>query len=381
MSGSLAVKRILHIVSAMDRGGAETLLMNVYRNLDKTKFQFDFVSHRSDKGDYDDEIVEMGGRIYKIQSLGQTGPIAYVRKLTHIMKKQRYVAVHSHTDYQSGFPAMAAKIAGIEHRICHSHSTGWLKGKSLKETVLLEILKTVIRFSATSFCSCSNDAAAFLFGRSIIKNGKANILKNGIDVNQFSNNKSTCRKEVLKELNLPENAIIIGHVGRFSESKNQSYLLKIMKRLIEEDPRYVALLVGDGPMKKQITEEAENLGVSNHIKFLGVRSDIPILMSAFDVFLFPSLFEGFGIVTIEAQCAGTACILSDAVPKETDMDLGLVSYINLDDTIEIWCQKVKEALIVKRPEQQVIHKRIEDQGYSIGENIEEWLSLYGLKAT
>ncbi|MBT2758417.1 glycosyltransferase family 1 protein [Mesobacillus foraminis] len=365
----------------MDRGGAETLIMNVYRNLDKTRFQFDFVTHCSDNGDYEHEIEDMGGKIYKISSLGQLGPIAYVSKLIKIMKNQQYIAVHSHTDYQSGFPALAAKIAGIEHRICHSHSTNWLKGERLKDTVILKTLKTVIKFSATKYCSCSKEAADFLFGRSFIKNERVSILKNGIDVNQFSTNKSTCRKEVLKELNLPENAIIIGHVGRFSESKNQGFLLKIMKRLIEEEPRYVALLVGDGPMKQQIAREAEDLGITNQIRFLGVRDDIPTLMSAFDVFLFPSLFEGFGIVTIEAQCAGTACILSDAVPKETDMDLGLVSYINLDGTIEIWCQKVKEALKVKGPEKEVIHKRIEDKGYSIGQNIEEWLSLYGLNAT
>ena len=124
------------------------------------------------------------------------------------------------------------------------------------------------------------------------------------------------RKSVLKELHLPEDAKIIGHVGRFSESKNHMFILNVLKKLVEEDPSFVALLVGDGPLKKMIEKEAEKLGLLDHIRFLGVRTDIPRLMNAFDVFLFPSLFEGFGIVMLEAQSSGTPCIASDFCTKK-----------------------------------------------------------------
>src|SRR5665647_859079 len=139
--------RILHVVSAMNRGGAETLLMNVYRNIDRCKIQFDFVSHRMEKCDYDDEITSLGGRIFRIPSLGQTGPLTYIIKLKKIMTQTNYIAVHSHTDYQSGFAAIAAKMAGIKKRICHSHSNNWARGDGLKARITLKAMQSLIRYT------------------------------------------------------------------------------------------------------------------------------------------------------------------------------------------------------------------------------------------
>ncbi|WP_066067749.1 glycosyltransferase family 1 protein [Neobacillus soli] len=364
-------KRILHIVSSMERGGAETLIMNVYRNLDRSKIQFDFITHSIQKGDYEDEISELGGKIFKIASLGQLGPFLYLKELMKIMKSNVFVAVHSHTDYQSGFPALAAKLCGIKKRICHSHSTNWQKGYSQKEKITLTILRSIIRVGATDYCSCSEEAAQFLFG-----NRKVNILKNGIDLNQFVRNKTSDRKSVMEELKLPESVKIIGHVGRFSESKNHIFLLKVLKKLVDQDNRYVALLIGDGPLRTQIEKEAEMLGILNQIRFLGVRADISRLMNAFDVFLFPSKFEGFGIVTIEAQCSGTPCVISDTVPKTTDMGLGLASFVSLNACFEDWCTNIKEALSMERPASNMILKEISKRGYNIQSNVNDWIELY-----
>jgi glycosyltransferase EpsF len=371
-------KRILHIVSAMDRGGAETLIMNVYRNIDRSQIQFDFVVHRSEKGDYDNEILKMGGRIYKISSLGQLGPILYIRELVRIMRLTRYQAVHSHTDYQSGFPAFAAKLAGIQHRICHSHSSNWQKGKGLKERIFLKMLQMIIKASATNYCSCSEEAANFIFGKQILGKRNVKIIKNGIDVSTFTNIDRNCREKILQELHIPEEVITIGHVGTFSESKNQNFILKVLKKLLEKEPRFVALLVGDGPLKQKIEDEAKRLGIHNNIRFLGVRSDIPSIMRAFDVFLFPSVFEGFGIVALEAQCAGTPCVLSDAIPTSVDMGLGLVSFINLNQSIDDWCEEINKGLIINRPENQKIFNQVLSKGYDIKDNIKDWLSLYGV---
>ena len=167
----------------MGRGGAETLIMNIYRNIDRTKIQFDFITHSQETGDYDDEIKSMGGKIYSIPSLGTIGPINYIKRLVNMMSTNNYIAIHAHTDYQSGFPALAAKICGIKNRICHSHSNNWLKNKGLKEIVILKTLQVMIKFSATKFCSCSEEAAEFLFGKQIIN--KVQILKNGIDINEY----------------------------------------------------------------------------------------------------------------------------------------------------------------------------------------------------
>jgi glycosyltransferase EpsF len=371
-------KRILHIVSSMERGGAETLIMNIYRNLDRSKIQFDFISHSTKKGDYEEEIMKLGGRIFKIPSLGQLGPFSYIKELVKIMSANSFIAVHSHTDFQGGFPALAAKICGIKKRICHSHSTNWHKGNRYLEKVMLKILQSIIKFSATDYCSCSKEAAEFLFGENMLNDGKVSILKNGIDVTQFSSLKTNLKKSVFDELGLPGNARVLGHVGRFSNSKNHIFILKILKKLVEEDNCFVALLIGEGPLKESIEKEAQRLGILKNIRLLGVREDIPRLMKAFDVFLFPSQFEGFGIVALEAQCAGTPCVISNTVPKTTDMGLGLTSYVSLDKGLDIWCSEVKEALNKERPDNRLINEEISKRGYNIQNNVNDWIDLYGV---
>lgn len=372
---SKPVKKVLHIVSAMDRGGAETLLMNVYRNLDRAKHQFDFVTHSLGNGAFDEEILKMGGRIYNIPSLGKIGPMSYVKNLAEIMSSNTYIAVHSHTDYQSGFPVLAAKIAGIPLRICHSHSNNWPMNDSFKEKILLKGLQSLIKFSATQYCSCSKEAGAFLFGQKAVDNNQVTILKNGIDLSQYLD-ETTTRMSVITELNLNQDVKIIGHVGKFSRSKNQTFILKVLKQLINKDKRYVALLVGDGPLKEKIEQEAENMGLSKYVRFLGVRSDIPRLMKAFDVFLFPSIFEGFGIVTVEAQISGTPCIMSDSVPVSTDMGLGMVRYLSLEENPKKWGEEVGKAINMQKPEKDTLVKALSEKGFSIQQNIEEWMKLY-----
>lgn len=369
------VDRVLHIVSTMDRGGAETLIMNVYRNLDRSKLQFDFVTHRKDKGDFDDEIRKLGGKVYHITSLGGVGPISYVRMLAKIMEANSYIAVHSHTDYQSGFPALAAKLAGIPHRICHSHSTNWPLNNSFKGKLLLKGLQKIIKFSATHYCSCSQEAGAFLFGEKAVENGQVTILKNGIDLSEYLDETIT-KISVIRELGLNEDAKIIGHVGKFSKSKNQMFILKILKDLIRKDKRYIALLIGDGPLKENIEREAESIGISKNIRFLGVRSDIPRLMNAFDVFLFPSIFEGFGIVAIEAQISGTPCIMSDSVPKSTDMGLGLAKFLSLDENSNKWVDEIESVIGMQKPGKDILVRALSEKGFSIQQNIEEWMKLY-----
>lgn len=369
-------KRVLHIVSAMNRGGAETLLMNVYRNINRDQIQFDFVSHTTVKEDYEEEIHKLGGRIFKISSLGQQGAISYVKELRRLMSFYPFAAVHIHTDFQGGFPALAAKKSGIKKRICHSHSNNWPKGSSLSAKILLIALQALIRFSATNYSSCSLEAGQFLFGRKMMVKQKVKILKNGIDIESFKNTDSQFRQKLISEFHLPNQAKILGHVGRFSDSKNQQFILKVLKKLVEEDASFVALMVGDGPLRKEVEKETNRLGIRNQVYFLGVREDVSNLMKGFDVFLFPSKFEGFGIVALEAQCAGIPCVISDTVPRSTDMGLELASYIPLEE-LDSWCSQVKKSLLISRPEPEIIAEQISKSGYSIQTTIGDWLQLYG----
>ncbi|VEF49072.1 group 1 glycosyl transferase [Bacillus freudenreichii] len=374
--GSVPI-RILHVVSSMGRGGAETLIMNIYRNIDRKRVQFDFVTHGNEAGGFDAEIKSMGGKIYKIPSLGTSGPYRYVKNLMGVMAGEGYAAVHIHTDYQGGLPALAAKLSGIKRRICHSHCNNWPQNGPLKN-ILLSSLRLMIRLFATHLCSCSYEAAEFLFGKKALQNNRVSILKNGINLDEFLNDCQEERAEVLKELRLDEGVKIIGHVGRFSESKNQLFILKVLKELLKSESKFVAVFIGDGPVRERVEREAVQLGLSEYVRFMGIRDDIPRFMKAFDVFLFPSLFEGFGIVMLEAQSSGVPCVASTAVPKSTDMGLGLVNYLNLKHNFEKWIQTIQVAVSKKKPSKAQIEQNITARGFNIRNNTGDWLLLYGL---
>nr|WP_286675244.1 glycosyltransferase [Bacillus mycoides] len=149
--------------------------------------------------------------------------------------------------------------------------------------------------------------------------------------------------------------------------------------ILKRDVNFIAVLVGDGPLKSSIELKAKELGINNNIRFLGVRKDIPRLLKAFDVFLFPSLFEGFGIVTLEAQCSGTPCIVADTIPRNTDMGLGIISFISLDEKLEVWSGEINKALLKEKPERSKIINNISKLGFDINSNIPDWLSLYGIE--
>lgn len=371
-------QRILHVVSAMNRGGAETLLMNVYRNIDRDKLQFDFVSHRLEICDYDEEILSLGGRIFRIQSLGQQGPFRYMNELKKIMSQTNYIAVHSHTDYQSGFAVLSAKRAGIGKRICHSHSNNWGRGDGLRARFILNAMRMVIRYAATNYCACSLEAAEFLFGPSQANSRKMHLMKNGIEIKSFINIDPDARVSVRRELNIPLDSSIIGHIGTFSPSKNHRFLLELLERMTEEGKDVTLILAGDGPLRSEIEAEAMRRDLFHRIRFLGVRRDVARLMKAFDVFVFPSLFEGFGIVVLEAQCAGTPCVIADTVPKLTDMGVHLVSYISLEESMEIWSHQICKVLEAEKPDQQTILDTVANRGFDIKDNIHDWLQMYGV---
>lgn len=368
-------KRILHVVSAMKRGGTETLLMNVYRQIDRSKVQFDFVSHNKEKCDYDDEIESLGGKVYKISSLGQQGPIAYVQSVKRILSQHPYIAVHSHTDFQSGFAALAAKQFGIKKIVCHAHTNRWGKEGILANKFILPSLRALIKYSSTDLCACSIEAAHFLFGKKSMNN--VTVLNNGIDVDQFTHIEDEDSFNLRQELKLSRDVKILGHVGNLSEVKNHRFILKLLKILRDNGINIVAIFAGDGPLRKQLEEQARFLGVYSFVHFLGVRGDIAKLMKAFDCFVFPSLYEGFGIAALEAQCAGTPCVVSNRVSKTTDMGLGLIKYMSLDDP-ESWVREIKEALVTERPNPQDIENHFINSGFHIRESITKWMALYGI---
>ncbi|NLJ32201.1 MAG: glycosyltransferase family 1 protein [Clostridiales bacterium] len=321
--------RVLQVVGRMDCGGLETLIMRLYRGMDRNKVQFDFLEYGEGRAYYDDEIEQMGGKIHRVVSKKQT-PVRSILETAKIMKQ--YPIIHAHiSSANEYFNIFLAELCGVKVRIAHSHSTSGLNNH----------LNTICRFflsgTPTDYFACSSAAAKWLFPGKIIKNREYAVFQNAIDILNFTYN-PTVRKEVRNKLGL-SHEFAVGNVGRFCRVKNHGFLIDIFEKIHRIQPNSVLLLVGDGPLKKDIEEKVNRLGLSENVRFLGLRSDVPDLMQAMDAFVFPSLFEGLPIALVEAQTAGLRCFVSDAVPREVKIT-DSVQFIPLGNPAGDWAEKI-----------------------------------------
>ncbi|RIX52636.1 glycosyltransferase family 1 protein [Paenibacillus nanensis] len=314
--------RILHAAVNMNRGGAETLLMNLYRNVDRSLVQFDFLT--SKEGVFDDEIRRLGGRVHRIPYIDQAGHRGYRRALRDFFRSRRdeYDIVHAHMDRMSGFVLRAAQLAGVPVRIAHSHNTR--SEGSLAARLYKRYAGLYIGISATHRFACSSAAAKWLFP---MKKNEAVLLKNGIDPEKFAYSQAV-RASVREELGLSESTYAIGHVGRFNAQKNHAQLLEIFGGVQRRIPNSVLLMAGDGPLRQEMERKASELGITEQVRFLGVREDVERLLQAFDAFVFPSHHEGLPVTLVEAQASGLPCYISDAISREADLGLGLVHFLS-----------------------------------------------------
>lgn len=299
--------RILHVVNDMHRAGLETMLMNYYRNIDRTEIQFDFLTHRPNKSDYDDEIISMGGKVYYAPRLYPQNYVKYFKWMKKFFEDHpEYKIIHSHIDAMSYLPLKAAKKAGIPIRIAHSHNTSI--DRDFKY-ILKQYFRSKIISVANYYCTCGKEAGEFLF-----PGEKSTFIPNAIEVDRFVFN-SDIREKKKEELGL-SNEFIVGHIGRLSYQKNHKFLIEIFSELLKQEPKTLLLLVGIGEKEEEIRNQVYQLGIDSNVRFLGNRNDVDELYQVMDVFVMPSFFEGIPVVGIEAQFAGLPCIFSDKVPKE-----------------------------------------------------------------
>lgn len=323
--------KVLHVVTKMDRGGLETMLMNYYRNIDRDKVQFDFLTHRGERGTYDDEIETLGGMIYRLPRLVPWNK-SYLAALNRFFDEHpEYKIVHVHQDCLSSVILKVAKNHNVPVRIAHSHSSS--QDKNFKYLIKLWYRRSIPCY-ATDLFACGTAAGDWMFGGAAYR-----ILNNGICTTDYV---PDTEKRILKrsELGL-DNELVIGHVGRFSQPKNHPFLLKIFVALLKKEPNAVLLLVGGGKDMSKIQAKTQKLGIADHVRFLGIRSDVADLMQAMDVFAFPSLYEGLGIVLIEAQASGLPCIVSDKIPIEAYLT-DLVFPQKLSSSPEEWADAILE---------------------------------------
>ena len=317
--------------------------MHVLRHIDRERFRMDFLSHTTQHCDYDDEIRALGSKI--IPCMHPSRPWNYARNFGRIMREHGpYDVVHSHVHHYSGYILRLAHQAGVPIRIAHSHNdTSWCQAQAgLWRRMYLRLMKQWIARYATVGLAASRRAAVALFGPNWNTDPRWRILLYGIDLTPFQNCVDPIA--VRAELDIPPDAFVIGHVGRFFEQKNHVFLVDIAAEVARREPKMFLLLVGGGSLWSAIEQKVNQAGLADRVVFAGVRPDVPRLMvGAMDVFLFPSLSEGLGIVLIEAQSAGLPCIVSDAVPKEADVVKPLIRRISLSQPASAWAEAILAA--------------------------------------
>lgn len=356
--------RVLHVVTHMNRGGLETMLMNYYRHIDRSRVQFDFLAHRQERADYDDEIESMGGYIYRLPRLVPWSR-SYKKALDRFFETHPgYKIIHVHQDCLSAVILKAAKIRGIPVRIAHSHNAS--QDKDLKYPIKL-FYKQFIPKYATDLFACGQNAGKWMFGGKPFR-----ILNNAVDTAVYVHNPEISRR-VRQELGIEEEAFVVGHVGRFCPQKNHTFLLEIFSQIAVQDSLARLLLVGDGTLRPAIEQKAASLGLTHKIIYTGVRSDVPALLQAMDVFVFPSLYEGLPVTMVEAQAAMLHCHISDTIPAECVIT-DLVYRHSLQSSPAEWATSVLSA---SRSYDRVATKDILLAGFDIKENA-HWLEAFYL---
>ncbi len=316
----------------MNYGGIETLLMNLYRNINRESVQFDFLVTREPKGAYDDEIVSLGGRIYNIAAARKVGLYKFREAVNGFFRSHKeYDCVHCHMNSWSGFFLPIAKKNGVKVRVAHSHIAN--PDYSFGDNLIKGYWKRKIDDNCTHKFACSKDAGRWLFGKS----SNFCIINNSIDTKLFLYNEFVRSKLRIKYG--VDDRFVIGHIGRFNKQKNHTFLLKVFNEIKSRKENSLLFLVGDGELKQEIENEAVQLNISDNIIFAGTSSKIHELLQLMDVFVFPSLYEGLGIVAIEAQAAGLPCIVSNTVPKEAHIT-DLIKTMALDETPKAWGDEI-----------------------------------------
>ena len=325
--------RVLQVYPQMNNAGTEKVIMNLYENIDTSKVQFDFLVEK--EGKLDEAIRKKGGKIFYLFSESKR---KYYKDLILFFQRQpEYTIVHTHTHARMGIVLKAAKKCGIPCRIAHSHNA---RNDLPPYAALIKGLMSIpMEMDANYFFACSENAARWLFPHKIKQCG---ILYNGIQLKNFLFNKDV-RRIVRSNLQIDENEFVMIHVGRFAKQKNHEYLVKILEAYSEKfGGNWKTLLVGEGPLKDEVKRQLDEKGLSEQVIFMNNRTDVNELLSAADMFVFPSLHEGLGIVVVEAQTNGLPCIVSDAVPQEADMNIGLMHTLSLKQAPERWAEFINE---------------------------------------
>ncbi|MGR7813248.1 glycosyltransferase [Lacinutrix undariae] len=377
--------KVTHVVGAMNRGGAEVMLMDIFRNM-SNDFQLHFLVNYKVKsgivaGDFDAEIVKKGGKINHIPAQWDIGPIAYLKAFKTFCNEEGLPdVVHIHMNAKSGIIAMAAKKAGVKTVIVHSHANLKFRGNIISRTAATTELffqKRLMAKYADCFWGCSEEANQSLFLKHLLTKDKSEIINNAIAVEVFQSVNIEKINQLKSKFKLTDNTIVLGNIGRVVRHKNVGFIIEILNELHKKGIDFSFVFAGRDEQPdylKEILHKAETYNILDRIHYLNVREDIAELMNAFDAFISPALKEGFGLVAVEAQAAGTPCLLYEGFPKTVDMDLGLVSFFSSFKVNE-WVDEIVN-LSPRLNDKTAIHHKISEKGFDIQSNIAKIEELY-----
>ena len=361
--------RVLHVIGSMNRGGAETMIMNFYRAIDRKAVQFDFVQSASDNAQYDAEITSLGGRIFHCPHFNGKNYLAYKRWWNRFLDEHsgEFAIVHGHIGSSAPIYLNAAKKRGI-YTVAHSHSAITVHSFS---HFLYKIASFRTRYIADYFLACSTPAGINRYGKAIVEGNRFSLLHNAVDSDSFRFDLAT-RKQMREQFSIQDSCLVVGHVGRFMPVKNHEFLLRVFSEIHARRPNSVLVMVGDGPLRPQIMEQSKQISTDDCFIFTGLRSDVNDLMQMMDVLVFPSFFEGLPVTLVEAQMAGLPIVISDGVPSESILIDELARSMPLSASPEQWADCILAMSNVQRKDRT---KEMAAVGFEI-RNASKWLEEF-----
>lgn len=359
--------RVLQIIGIVAGGGVEAVIMNYYEHIDRTKVQFDFIVHNDNKIDITQKVEAMGGKVYKVTPYYKN-PIAFMHGIYKVIRDHHYRIVHSNMNTLSAFPLFAAWVAGAPVRILHNHSTS--SPGETKRNIMKFMLRPFARLFANHYLACSRLAGEWMYGRKMMDSGKVTIVNNAIDLKKYAFNPQK-RKILRKELWLADE-FVIGHVGRFMFQKNHEFLIDVFAEAYKKNPHMALLLVGDGPLRPAMEEKVRKLGLTGHVKFLGLRNNVQDFYHVMDLFILPSHYEGLPVVGVEAQANGLLCLFSTKVTKETRLTHS-AQFLDLEAGASMWAEGI---ISLKCERNKKAGDELRQAGFEINKETEKLVKFY-----
>lgn len=356
--------RILQMIGGLNMGGSQAFVMNLYRNIDKSQIQFDFVLDHPNERFFVPEVEKMGAKVYFLPSFNGKNANEVIKSWNHFFEEHKeYRVLHSHIRSYASLYIHVAKKHGVK-TIIHSHSTSNGSGIS---SVVKAIMQYPLRYQADILASCSNYAGNWLFGKKKCKSEKYVFLPNAINLETYKID-PTIREQYRKNLNV-SNERVYCHVGRLHEAKNHMFLLEVFNEIRIRESNSHLLIVGAGTLEEKIKEKIRELELEKHVSMLGARNDVAQLMMASDVFLFPSKWEGLPVTVVEAQASGLPCLISDRITHDVVLS-DLVEMMNLSSSIQ-WAERA-----IKMSGRKDVHANIISAGFSVNDLAKKMLKLY-----